>query len=146
MRISDWSSDVCSSDLQTTAAKIDDGAGSVTKPGIHQRAAHFECAARRVSDEVGVRLGKERGEDDAARKHDGNAVVHVARHASLQSPPGGGSLTSIPRPPAARCGSALAMPLAAAVPCCASMVMERICSGICKLGRASCREKGCQSV
>src|SRR3546814_9318327 len=97
MRISDWSSDVCSSDLQTTAAKIDDGAGSVTKPGIHQRAAHFECAARRVSDEVGVRLGKERGENDAARKHDGNAIVHVARHASFQSPPGGGSLTSIPR-------------------------------------------------
>src|SRR3546814_2039838 len=112
LRISDWSSDVCSSDL------IDNGAGSITKPGIHQRAAHFECAARRVSDEVGVRLGKERGENDAARKHDGNAIVHVARHASFQSPPGGGSLTSIPRPPAARCGSALAMPLAAAVPCC----------------------------
>src|SRR3546814_8135517 len=72
--------------------------------------SHFECAARRVSDEVGVRLGKERGENDAARKHDGNAIVHVARHASFQSPPGGGSLTSIPRPLAARCGSALAMP------------------------------------
>src|SRR3546814_8957566 len=83
---------------QATAAKIDNGAGSITKPGIHQRAAHFECAARRVSDEVGVRLGKERGENDAARKHDGNAIVHVARHASFQSPPGGGSLTSIPRP------------------------------------------------
>src|SRR3546814_16976763 len=92
--------------------------------------SHFECAARRVSDEVGVRLGKERGENDAARKHDGNAIVHVARHASFQSPPGGGILTSLPRPPAARSGPALAMPPDAAVRRCDTLLLDGKSVGI----------------
>src|SRR3546814_458804 len=103
---------------QATAAKIDNGAGSITKPGIHQRAAHFECAERRVSDELGVRLGKERGENDAARKYDGNAIVHVASHAECQSQHGGGGRLLISRSSEATCGEDLEMPTAAAVTCC----------------------------
>ena len=98
--------------------KVIEGRGRLAIAGIYERAARLARAFRRVGDQVGMRLHKDAGKNDATGDHDDNSAVHgAARQASFQSPPGGGKMTSIRRPLAVRCGSAFSIPTRAALPC-----------------------------
>src|SRR3546814_12259806 len=62
MRIIDWSSDVCSSDLVNRVRRVD--AGDIVVPVVERRGAGDAARARR-GDEVGVARAVQRGADEA---------------------------------------------------------------------------------
>src|SRR3546814_3372652 len=84
MRISDWSSDVCSSDLSCTRNMICDKRGGKSRPAIlfrrNPRAmrASFSCNARRIQDEE-PSIGPERMGPRSEERRVGKECVSTCR-------------------------------------------------------------------
>src|SRR3546814_5627090 len=77
MRISDWSSDVCSSDLSLPSALRCEHRHAFGKPVV----AHFRPGVER---EPGIKPGGERAEHDLERKHDRSEERRVGKECVSQ--------------------------------------------------------------
>src|SRR3546814_14318315 len=128
MRISDWSSDVCSSDL----ARTDDGLHGFVCAQTWYRDSRAQVA---IADSgIGIRSSLTESLDLAKRLAKQNAC-ELATEYGISSKLGRGH---------AGYGLTLARDLAQQTP--GSMLFVQSCTEAIQIGRASCRERVCQYV